>query len=130
MARREFERSVYLALELTALRPRRLTYSVLSLKPESNQVRGRSGKGQRGDKTGWTKARSRRAASAMGIVSCAVGRHLAKDRMGERRLRAVRLFFSGLGPYGAGLFFGTHRRTRAKQADRESMSLGGFEPLS
>jgi len=48
----------------------------------------------------------------------------------ERRLRAARLIFPGLGPCGAGLFFGIHRRTRGKQADRESMSLGRVEPLS
>ena len=46
----------------------RLTYSVLSLKPGGDQVSGRCAKGHRGDKTGWTKSRSSRAASAMGIA--------------------------------------------------------------
>jgi hypothetical protein len=42
------------------------------------------------------------------------------------------LVFPWLGSCSAGLelFFGTCRRTRAKLADRESMSLGAFEPLS
>ena len=61
-----------------------LTYSVLSLKPGSDQVSERCAKGHRGDKTGWTKPRSSRAALAMGIPLCAAarqGRHVAKNRM-------------------------------------------------
>ena len=46
----------------------RITYSVLSLKPGSNQAPERSPKERRGDKTGWTKPRSSTAVWTMGIV--------------------------------------------------------------
>src|SRR5437879_8801841 len=45
-----------------------ITYSVLSLKPGSNQASERSPKERRGDKTGWTKPRSSTAVWTMGIV--------------------------------------------------------------
>src|SRR5439155_14497842 len=47
---------------------RSLTYSVLSLKPGSNQASERSPKERRGDKTSWTKPRSSTAVWTMGIV--------------------------------------------------------------
>jgi hypothetical protein len=39
MARREFERSVHLALELTALHPRRITPPLTRTKPTERQAR-------------------------------------------------------------------------------------------
>ena len=44
-----------------------LAYSVLSLKPGSNQASEKSSKERRGDKTCWTKPRSRTDVAAMGI---------------------------------------------------------------
>src|SRR4029453_924356 len=45
------------------------TYSVLFLKPESNQVSGKISEGTTGDKTGWTKPR-RRASVATMVWNC------------------------------------------------------------